>query len=227
MSEDIQIDILRRLGNLEKHVINLIGHLEEFNAISESKLAKFLNVLEKPIYVNDIPLRNLLDKWEKLTFAAKKTLDTTDVHQTYAEIKFIGKRLFEIEQHISQMKNEGVRRKILLEVHVDGNEIKNKSSEDFLGAIDEVIPNADESLQALLNTLLKKEATCLIYRLGLLGAKKDETLDQLGTRIGVSRERVRQIIKKALLKCRDPSRKNLVDKIQHKELRKLIIGDEE
>lgn len=68
-----------------------------------------------------------------------------------------------------------------------------------------------KELKSALSTLDKREQEILIYRFGLFGYNQ-ETLDDVGKRTKLSRERVRQIEMKALRKLRFPSRgKKLID----------------
>lgn len=68
-----------------------------------------------------------------------------------------------------------------------------------------------EKIDEVLNTLEPREKEILIYRYGLFG-KKEETLDEVGKRMDLSRERVRQIEMRALRKLRFPNRsRKLID----------------
>lgn len=53
----------------------------------------------------------------------------------------------------------------------------------------------------ILSSLNKREAEVIAYRFGLLGVEPS-TLEQVGQRMGVTRERIRQIEAKALRKMR-------------------------
>lgn len=80
--------------------------------------------------------------------------------------------------------------------------------EDVNGTSPEVIScnkSLEEKLKEVLDTLDQREREILIYRYGLFNTNA-ETLDELGKRMNLSRERVRQIEMKALRKCRFPSR---------------------
>jgi len=60
-------------------------------------------------------------------------------------------------------------------------------------------------LKEVLDTLTEREKMILVYRFGLYG-HKPETLEEVGERFNVTRERIRQIENKALRKLRHPSR---------------------
>jgi len=62
-----------------------------------------------------------------------------------------------------------------------------------------------ERLNEVLETLLPREAEILRLRFGLSDGTA-HTLEQLGHIFGITRERVRQIEKKALMKLRHPKR---------------------
>ena len=62
-----------------------------------------------------------------------------------------------------------------------------------------------ERISEVLDTLLPREAEILRLRFGLSDGTF-RTLEQLGSIFGITRERVRQIEKKALIKLRHPKR---------------------
>ena len=59
--------------------------------------------------------------------------------------------------------------------------------------------------ERLLATLTPREATVLRLRFGV-GEKGEHTLEEVGQRFAVTRERIRQIEARALQKLRDPRR---------------------
>lgn len=63
-----------------------------------------------------------------------------------------------------------------------------------------------KDLEEVLKTLSKREAEVLRMRFGLLG-EKPATLEEVGKRFGVTRERIRQIESKALRRLQHPSRR--------------------
>jgi RNA polymerase primary sigma factor len=66
-----------------------------------------------------------------------------------------------------------------------------------------------EQLHSVLGTLSEREAGVVSLRFGLTDGQP-KTLDEIGQRYGVSRERIRQIESKAMYKLRHPSRSNLL-----------------
>jgi RNA polymerase primary sigma factor len=79
------------------------------------------------------------------------------------------------------------------------NESASSPEEDVLAR------TISEQLNDVLETLLPREAEILKLRFGL-GDGTSHTLEQLGHIFGITRERVRQIEKKALMKLRHPKR---------------------
>ena len=79
-------------------------------------------------------------------------------------------------------------------------------NEDVLSPEEEaLIKTIREQLNEVLETLSPREAEILKLRFGLIGGTS-HTLEQLGRVFGITRERVRQIEKKALMKLRHPKR---------------------
>ena len=61
-----------------------------------------------------------------------------------------------------------------------------------------------EQIREVLSTLTAREQKVLKLRFGL-DDMREQTLEEVGTEFSITRERVRQIVAKALLKLRDPS----------------------
>ena len=84
--------------------------------------------------------------------------------------------------------------------------------EDFIGDKNSPSPYSDaekietsEQIQMVLKTLTPKEEKVIRMRFGI-GADRDNTLEEVGRHLSITRERVRQIEAKALRKLKHPSR---------------------
>jgi len=87
------------------------------------------------------------------------------------------------------------------------------ADEDQSSPEDELLVNADkESLERVLNTLTEREKLVIQLRYGLKDGS-EYTLAEIGRRLGISRERVRQIEDEALRKLRHPTRESLLKEI--------------
>lgn len=67
-----------------------------------------------------------------------------------------------------------------------------------------------EDINSVLNTLTEKEAEIIQYRFGLNG-KSPLSLKEIGDRYNLTKERIRQIEKKALKRLQHPSRRQLLE----------------
>ena len=90
-------------------------------------------------------------------------------------------------------------------------------SKDYVAEIDPeefaVRINMEEQIASLLDGLKEKEKEVLMLRFGI-EASHDHTLEEIGQRFGVTRERIRQIEAKALRKMRHPLRLKVVEVFQ-------------
>ncbi len=91
--------------------------------------------------------------------------------------------------------------------------------EDFIGDKTSSSPYADaerietsEQIQRVLRTLTPKEGTVIRMRYGI-GVDKDQTLEEVGRYLSLTRERVRQIEAKALRKLKHPLRLKALKKL--------------
>lgn len=165
--------------------------------------------------------RDFTHQFEKLMLEFREDLKFLDLDQTFGEIKYIGKRLNEIESTLKDIKIEGIRKNIHLDFNIDGYQMVKKP----IGYDpQDPIEKPDENLKNILDTLSSREAKSVIHRLGLFGEKK-KTYEEVGEVLGVTRERSRQIFAKSIRKLRHTKRKELLDKITHSGLRKEVFGE--
>ncbi|QWB96482.1 RNA polymerase sigma factor RpoD [Mycoplasmatota bacterium] len=108
---------------------------------------------------------------------------------------------------------------ISLEAHV--GEEEDSSLGDFISDPNALTPHEvmiqdmiKQVLDDVLETLTDREEKVLRLRYGLFDGK-NHTLEEVGREFGVTRERIRQIEAKALIKLRSPSRQNKLKEIYH------------
>lgn len=209
-----------------KNELKMIQHL---NRIMDN-LGKYWHSIElllshvkQPILVDDRGLKDVLSRLTEKMESIVTSIEHLDLTQTFSEIKYIGNRLNNIEKSISEVISEGVKKRIHLEFTCDGYEMAKKVPECLVMTSKEAY-NPETNVMMLLSSLSEKEAKTIIHRLGLFGEKK-KTYEEIGKIFKVQRERARQIYSKAIRKLRSPSRRDAVEIITHKELRKEILGE--
>ena len=236
MSDDLNKDIIRRLQNLETHLINFIVPMQEIHSFLKSpydrnELLNFIKEMTRnPLQINERPFnamtenisvlrKDVKDLSHKIDTFEEKT-NNLDIGQTMSEIKYIGKRLLEIEDILKKVDKEGLSKKVNLEFTVDGYELvkrKKLIQED-------AIENSDQELIDILSTITNRERLAIVRRLGLLGGAAG-TYDAVGKTLVVTRERARQIYAKGLRKLRHPSRIEKVRNCGNDKLIKEVCGD--
>ncbi len=167
-------------------------------------------------FSKNVDIRYLINSLEKIS----KEIRSESIIGTLA---FMAKKIHEMELTISKLHEEGIKKKIHMDFTVDGYEMVKRKIKDINEP--EVDEEPEEILKSLLNTLLAKEQIILIHRYGLFGIKQ-KTLAETGKELGFNQEVVRQVQSKALRKLRFPSRKDLVQKLTHKKLKKDITGED-
>lgn len=209
MTDDIE---QRKLQHLER-IINSLGQYWH-------SIELLLGFVSKPLLIDDRGLAAATSRMSTKLNEIVDSIEHLDLTVTFGEIKYIGMRLKQIEADIKEIKEEGVKKNIHLDLTCDGYEMVKKKPK---GICQKQEYDPDDSLNELLNTLTEREKQCVIYRLGLFGEKK-ATYDKIGEVFKVTGNRAREIYKKSLRKLRHPCRSGLVDKIIHVELRKEIFG---
>jgi RNA polymerase primary sigma factor len=83
--------------------------------------------------------------------------------------------------------------------------------EDYKAPDEEMLEGAlQEDIEAVLHTLNEKEAEVIRYRFGL-GEKAPMSLKEIGNQFNLTKERIRQIEKKALKRLQHPKRKRVLE----------------
>jgi len=206
-------DVLSKLDKIEKHLEYYGTCYKSLHnmCIQAAHVRVSKELLEPAISNLQIKLKEFISFYEQLNDLVKK-------ESIVGTLAFMAKRIHEMEEAISAINEEGIKKKIVLDLTMDGYEMVRKKPELIK------IKSNEDAIKDLLNTLCEREATVITHRYGLFG-NEEKTLEAIGNFLGVGRERVRQIQSKALRKMRHPARKNLVKSITHLELRTDILGE--
>lgn len=223
MDEELEKTILRRLGNLETHIINLIHPIQSICSVLTRKedLYELISLLKKPLSIDDSRLRNLIREFHNVMEKFDENIKKLNFVQTFGEIKFIGKKLHQIEADIAEIKKDGVKKKVDLNFSCDGYELVKKEIEHVISK------NPDDLLNEVLSTLPEREQKIIIHRLGLFGIVPKKTYVALGKFLGISGGISSQIYRKALRKLRHPTRSVMVKNCMNKKLIEEVFGKEE
>jgi RNA polymerase primary sigma factor len=144
---------------------------------------------------------------------ARKTIQ--DAHSAEGEIREIARLLDMESSHVADLVNIG-RELVSLENPVY-SERDSSSLGDFIEDntykspdrnIEEVALQDD--IESVLSTLNNKEADIIRFRYGL-GKRSPMSLKEIGDRFNLTKERIRQIEKKALKRLQHPSRKRYLE----------------
>lgn len=204
----------KKIDHLERIIDNLNQHWHSIQLL--------LGHISKPLMVDDRGLGNTLHHLRDTLKAVIDACKELDISQAMSEIKFIGKRLDCIEKSIEKIKKDGVDRHVKLSLTLDGySMVKKQINHDPEMPVED--PN--KALDDLLRGLPYKLKKTLIYRFGLYGGKK-HTYVAAGKKLYVSGQQIRMNQAKALQFLRGPSRKGLVEKINHPDLYKEITGND-
>lgn len=150
-------------------------------------------------------------------------LETSGVLGT---LQYMAKQITELTQHVHSLKEEGINKKIRLDLTIDGYEmVKKKPPIPDAEIFPEPKIDPEKHTQKLLKTLGEQEQQVIIHRYGLFG-EKSKTLRNTGVLMKLSGERIRSVESKALKKMRHASRKELVKNLTHLALKIAIKGEE-
>lgn len=217
-------EIVRRLCLLEQHVINLIFPIQDICKIFKdtNKLNGLIDLLSKPIKVDTKHLETSSKMVRESSISFQEEIKSLDLKKTFDEIKFIGKRLNEIEITLEKLQKDGVSQNIQLDFTMDGHRmVKKQLNYDA----SEPIEDPNKNLKALLDTLPDRESKILIHRIGLFGEEK-KTFKEIGKIFKLtSGESMRLGFNRAIRKLRHPSRKKLMQSITHVILKKHVYGE--
>jgi RNA polymerase primary sigma factor len=146
---------------------------------------------------------------------AKKSIQDSDSDNGEAEINEIGRLLSMEPEHVADLINIS-RDLISLENPVydekDSSTLGDFIEDDHYASPEKYATNSalHDDIETILDTLNPKEADIIRYRYGL-GEKAPMSLKEIGDHFNLTKERIRQIEKKALRRLRHPSRMRVLE----------------
>lgn len=146
-------------------------------------------ILEEYGYLSNNPRVEV--KIEDVKFALKKGLNLTD--RQIQVLLTEATPLDSIDDEAIQAEMENAA---FYNIRPDGDPLKSIEGDDL-----------KDTLHEVMSTLTQREREVITLRYGLDGGR-ERTLEEVGRRFGVTRERIRQIEAKSLKKFRHPSRTN-------------------
>ncbi len=115
--------VIQRLANLEEHIINLIVPIQQINSLfrEPQQVKNLINALSKPIVIDDRSLKMALADLSRMLEVFDLQLEKCNLSEFTNEIKYIGNRLKEIQQHLYEMDDRIKLRAV--KIFVDGKEM--------------------------------------------------------------------------------------------------------
>jgi RNA polymerase sigma factor (sigma-70 family) len=151
--------------------------------------------IRTPVYLNE--------KMNKIKKASSRFLQEYKREPTLEEIGKITQTPLESIKKVIQSFHDSVSLEILIEG--EGEVVMNPSlNNKTIPVVEQAIAsNLTHSIDAILSDLNPRERDIVRFRFGI-GKEYDHTLEEIGRRFNLSRERIRQILESALNKLRNP-----------------------
>lgn len=215
ITEEISLtDITRKLSYLETLIVNLLHRSNPFEISPSDKnlMSHFTSLFSKPLKIDDSSIKQYIAEIREVTKNLTEISKEFDVVQTLSEIKYIGNRLKNIETRISEIKEDGIKKKIQCTFSMQG--IENITEE-----MKETDHQQKRIFDQIFQDLNESEKIAIIYRLRLFGKDKHSFVN-IGHKLKVSGTTAAITYRKALRKLRRPSSLSLIknlDPIIYKE----------
>ncbi len=225
-------EIFNKIGRLETHIINLIIPLQQINEVFRNPrhLQDIKEVLSKPIQIDDRATRRYLDdfvkKLDDFTKFYKELQEITnnlDITKVFGEIKFMGKRLDQIEKILIDLSQNGLSQKVQLSISTNGYQMTEKV--DHNDKPQKFIDKGEEALKEVLSILDEREREIVCLKLGINKEKKMK-FTEISLIYVNSASRCSQIFNRANRKmaiyCKRQGKKHLIELIPHEGLKNSL-----
>lgn len=225
-------EIFNKIGRLETHIINLIVPLQQINEVFRNPrhLQDIKEVLSKPIAIDDRATRRYLDDFlkklddfTKFSKALQEITNNLDITKVFGEIKFMGKRLDQIEKILMDLSQNGLSQKVQLSISSNGYQMVEKVdyNENPVKFIDE----NEEALQEVLGILDHRERDIVCRRLGIK-KEKGMKFTEIARRYNISSGRCSELFRRSLhdirLYCKMNDKNHLIKLLPHEGLKNYL-----
>ncbi len=179
---DENLEILRRLSNLEHHVMNLIQEMQGTISLfrGQNLYEKLLLLHRDPVLIDDRDLRRDCAELKKYL---EECRDLTN-------LQYIGNRLNEIEKIIKAIQEDGYRKNVHLDITLDGQKLETRTLQKA-----ELEEASEDILKKVFSKLEPKEKKILQLRFGLCG-EMPHTQKSIAGKFSVSTARIFEILKR-------------------------------
>lgn len=223
MSEkDFVTTVIRRLSNLENHIVNLIFPIQEINNIFRDKeqLNQFVQIFKEPLKVDVKEFTSLISELRNCIREFSTDIDKINLGNTYAEIKFIGKKISEITESLSKIEEEGIKKQINLELTCEGYEMVKKPKRYDPK---EPVEHPDDDLQKILEGLSLNESNSIVHHFGYCG-ETNKNMVSIGKQLKIHPDTARNCFDRGIRKIkRNIDKVKLVKNSKYEKLKKYVL----
>jgi RNA polymerase primary sigma factor len=217
------VNVAKKYQNQGLPLADLIseGNIGLLNAIERFDVEKGYHFISYAVWwIRQAILKAICEKSRMIRLPLNRANELVQIEKARKEIQWDGNSVPEVENIAKQLNMDPEHVAELINISRDlvsldtpiYDEKDSSLLSDFIedrgykSPDDAAIDNSlQEDINLLLKTLSEKEADILEYRFGLNG-KRPMSLKEIGTRYKLTKERIRQIEKKALKRLQHPSR---------------------
>lgn len=198
------------LNSLKTHMVQAIIRLDE--RVPVDTMNRFAEMLKKPLEIDD---KRVLYAVEMFKSEVEK-LANMDVGKVTNELKFIAKRIHEVDQRLQSIETNGIPSHAQISVTLDGSKMM-KVPHNF-DSVDEKAQKMDvekdPSLDKLMSLLDENEKKVISMRLGLYG-HKIHSYKEISDIIGISYADTRKAFQVACIVWERKENRSLLKKVSH------------
>ena len=205
--------LLSELKELKEHLIQTIIRFD--SRVPVDRMEQFTQILQKPLKIDDERIFNYLKKFQE----DLKKLSELDMAQTVCEVKFLSKKVIEMEEKLNELHKQGLEHSIDLNFRVDGYRlVKQPLHYDP----SEQIARPYAEYQLILNLIPEELRDIVVQYLGMLGCEK-KTFKLIATEKGVIPQTISQRFHQAIRILRESKNVRFVKKMPECPLKDIVL----